>query len=174
MPFIVWPLRNVAGRQVLSDEVLLDVWRQIVEEDKVDLVFYAGGVCTPREFLEYILQPSLRVSLVIDAVSGLVCVLGWLTPAGDGSAFVHYCNLGRFRRDAGRTLLHHWCEPPEPGGRPVFEVLLGITPEPHAGAIRAARIMGFVPVGTIPRYCRWAAGTLRCGGVLSVFECPPG
>jgi hypothetical protein len=172
MPLVALSLFDAAGRRVVTDDVLMDVWRRIVAEDKVELVFYSGGVNTPTEFLDFILQPRLLVSLVVDAATERPRALGWLTNAGEGSAFAHYCVIGPFQRSVGRAMLANWCELKDATGAPMFEILLGITPEVHTAALRLARIMGFSTVGTIPRYCRCPYAGGRCGGVLSCLESP--
>lgn len=174
MPLVIHPLFDAAGRRRITDDTLVDVWRRIVAEDKVEMVFYSGGVNTPAEFLEFILQPQLLVSLVVDAATGQPRALGWLTNAGEGSAFAHYCVLGPFHRSVGRAMLAHWCGLKDAAGAPMFEILLGITPEVHTAALRLTRIMGFSTIGTIPRYCRCPHAGGRCGGVLSCFESPLG
>lgn len=170
MQLAIHPLVDAAGRRCVNDDVLLEVWRQIVAEDKVELVFYSGGINTPAEFLEFILGPDLIVSLVVEAATSRPRAVGWLTNAGEGSAFAHYCVIGPFRRSIGQAMLNHWCGQKDAAGAPKFEVLLGITPEVHTAALRVARIMGFSTVGTIPRYCRCAYAGGRCGGVLTCFE----
>lgn len=170
MPLVALPLFDAAGTRLVTDDVLREVWRRIVAENKVELTFYGGGVNTPSEFLEFILQPRIMASLVVEATTGQPRVLGWLTHAGEGSAFAHYCVVGPFQRSLGRVLLDHWCGLTDTTGQPLFDVLLGITPEVHTAALRVARIMGFSTVGTIPKYCRCLSAGGRCGGVLTCFE----
>jgi hypothetical protein len=174
VPLVIHPLFDAAGHRFVTDEALVDVWRRIVAENKVEMVFYSGGVNTPAEFFEFILQPRLLVSLVVDEATGRPRALGWLTNAGEGSAFAHYCVLGPFQRSVGRAMLAHWCGLKDAGGAPMLDILLGITPEVHTAALRLARIMGFSTIGTIPRYCRCPYAGGRCGGVLSCFENPHG
>jgi len=97
--------------------------------------------------------------------------LGWLTNAAAGSAFVNYCVLRRPRRSAGKALLEYWCSFRDPAGKPLFRVLLGITPETHTAALRVIRIIGFKSIGTIHRYCEMDRGRTRCGVVINYFEC---
>jgi len=170
MPLVARPLFDAAGTRLVGDDMLREVWRRIVMENKVELTFYGGGINTPSEFLEFILQPRIMASLVIEATTGQPRVLGWLTHAGECSAFAHYCVIGPFQRSVGRTLLDHWCGLTDATGQPLFDVLLGITPEVHTAALRVARIMGFSTVGTIPKYCRCLSAGGRCGGVLTCFE----
>lgn len=172
MSLVVRPVRDSAGTQILTDEILIGIWRRIVEQRRVEAVFYAGGVNTPAEFLEYILQPHVLCAVVCDAQTSEPRAIGWLTHAGAGSAFAHYCVLGRFRRDLGRTLLDYWFGLEAEAGEPLIEVLLGITPEIHTLALRVATMMGFTTIGSIPRYCRCPYAGMRCAGVLTCLERP--
>ncbi len=173
MGLVARTLFDSAGQRLVADAVLLDVWCRIVEEGKVESVFYSGGINTPSEFLEFILQPRILASLVVDTATDQVRALGWLTHAGEGSAFAHYCVLGPFRRSVGRAMLTHWRGLTSAAGKPLFDMLLGITPEIHTAALRVTRIMGFTTIGTIPRYCRCTYAGGRCGGVLSSLDCSP-
>ena len=172
MPIVVQSLFDDRGRPALAREALLGIWRTIVEEQKVELLFYAGGINTPAEFLEFIAAPRLEVSVASDSATGRPLAIAWLTHASDASAFVHYCVLGPPRRDVGKALLRHWCGLRDPDGAPRFDVLLGVTPDFHAAALRVLRIMGFTTLGTIPRDCHSPFAGGRCGGVISYYECP--
>jgi hypothetical protein len=174
MAIVVHSLFDGQGRQVVPAETLVEIWRTIVRENKVELLFYAGGINTPAEFLEFITAPRLTVSVVIESNTGHILGLAWLTNASQGSAFVHYCMLGPPRRDVGKALVSHWCGLRDGSGSPLFDVLLGVTPEFHTAALRVVRIMGFTTLGTIPRYCRSPYAGGACGGVISYYECPSG
>lgn len=158
------------GHQRISDEVLHDVWRRIVEEGKVEATFYSGGVNTPAEFLTFLRQRHVMASLAFEHGPDRPRALGWLTHAGEASAFAHFCVLGGFRRSVGEAMLSHWRGLGDATGEPLVDVLLGITPEIHAPALRVARIMGFTTIGTIPRYCRCSYAGVRCGGVLGFLD----
>lgn len=151
----------------LPDEGLRDIWERMVAEEKVTDLFYAGGIDTADDFTQAIRAPWVSPVAVIDTAHATPVVLAWLTNLGSGSAFVHYCTLGHPRRDAGRALLAYWERLLDDAGKPLIEVLLGITPETHVAALRVIRIMGFTNGCTIPRYCVVAAPPGRVGGVLS-------
>jgi len=170
MTVVVHRIFDKDGRQRVSDEVLGDVWRRVVEEGKVETTFYAGGVNTPAEFLAFLRQPHVVASLACARTDGHPLALGWLTHAGDHSAFAHFCVIGPFRRSAGEAMVSHWKDFTDATGAPLVDMLLGITPEINTGALRLARIIGFKTVGTIPRYCHCAYAGVRCGGVLSCLD----
>lgn len=160
------------GRWSIPDEPLVAIWRQIASEGKVGELFYAGGIDTPADFLGFIRSPQIIACIVLDLEMRAPCAIGWLTNASSGSAFVHYCVLGKPRRSAGKALLDYWCTLRAPDGQRLFRVLLGITPETHAAALRVIRIMGFTTLGTIPHYCQLDRGRAHCGAVISYYECP--
>lgn len=162
-----------ANRASMPDDGFREIWDQLVAEDKVAEVFYSGGIRTWPAFLELVRSPDVAAFVVIDVTTGQPVVLAWLTNVIGGSAFVHYATLGRPCRDAGRALLAYWDRLVDDSGQPLLEVLLGITPEHHAAALRVMRIMGFARLATIPRYCIVADPAGRVGGVLSCRECRP-
>jgi len=168
----VVPLFERGGQWSIADTGLIAIWQQIVAEGKVEQLFYAGGIDTPRDFLGFIKSRQVIACVVLDLETRSPAALGWLTNAAGGSAFVHYCVLGRPRRSAGKALLDYWCSFRDPAGKPLFHVLLGITPETHTPALRVITIMGFRSIGMIPRYCEMDRGRTRCGAVISYFECP--
>lgn len=161
-----------AGRWSVPDEPLIAIWQRIVAEGKVEQLFYAGGIDSPRDFLGFIKSSQINACIVLDLETREPCALGWLTNAAGGSAFVHYCVLGPPRRSAGKALLDYWCNFRGPDGQRLFRVLLGITPEIHTAALRVIRIMEFTSIGTIPRYCQIDRGRTCCGAVISYYECP--
>lgn len=160
------------GRWSLPDDPLIAIWQRIVSEEKVEQLFYAGGIDTPADFLGFIKSSQVIACLVLDLETRSPCALGWLTNAAGGSAFVHYCVLGPPRRSAGQALLDYWCNFRGSNGQRLFRVLMGITPEIHTAALRVIRIMGFTSIGTIPRYCAIDRGRRHCGAVISYYECP--
>jgi len=162
--FEVIPVSAV-GR--VPDAALASIWLQIEAERKVEQLFYAGGIATERAFIDFIRSDGVEACLVFDTVGRRPVVIAWLTNAGGGSAFVHYCALGRPRRDAGLAVLAHWSDQRNAAGVRRFDVLLGITPETNTAALRVLRILGFTPVGTIPRYCNCFYEGGRRGGVIS-------
>ena len=170
MTVVVHRVFDEDGRQRVSEDMLRDVWRRVVEEGRVETTFYAGGINTPAEFLAFLRQPHVMASLACTRADGRPLALGWLTHAGDHSAFAHFCVIGPFRRSAGKAMLSHWKNLIDATGAPLVDMLLGITPEINTRALRLARIMGFETVGTIPRYCRCAYAGVRCGGVLSCLD----
>lgn len=151
----------------LPREGLRDIWRRIVAENKVKSLFYGGGVETFEDFEAELGVARVAAVVVVDTTEARPALLAWLTNLGGGSAFAHYCALGLPRREAGRAVLDYWARLVDESGRPLIEVLLGITPETHQAALRVTRIMGFTNGCTIPRYCIVADPPGRVGGVLS-------
>ena len=170
MTVVVHRVFDEDGRQRVFEDMLRDVWRRVVEEGRVETTFYAGGINTPAEFLAFLRQPHVMASLACTRADGRPLALGWLTHAGDHSAFAHFCVIGPFRRSAGKAMLSHWKNLIDATGAPLVDMLLGITPEINTRALRLARIMGFETVGTIPRYCQCVYAGIRCGGVLGCLD----
>ena len=176
MAFEVLPITPVGMTGPVGDELLTAIWRRLVNEQKVEQLFYGGGVATPEAFLKFVRAPDIAACLAVDLDSREPVVLAWLTNIGNRSAFAHYAVLGRPQRAAGRAVLDFWRSFRDRAGEPVIDVLLGITPDTHRLALRVLKIMGFTSIGTIPRYCDTAYEGRRTGGVISYLELtePPG
>lgn len=114
---------------------------------------------------------QLHACVVVKANSSWVRSLIWLITISDGSAFVHDGVVGRFCRGLGRAAVDYWSGLKRPDGQSALHVLVGVTPEYHAAALRGFRIMGFTSLITIPNYCRGAKGLGRCGAVISHEDC---
>lgn len=174
MAVSIVPLRGGPNSPPFSSARLEAIWEQLVAEGKVEDVFYSGGVASPAEFLRFVANPASSILVGIEAESTAIRGLAWLTNVHDGSAFLHYCTLGGFRRAVARALLAHLESLRQADGRPALDRLLGITPEVNAAALRMLKVMGFTTLGTIPGYCRLASRGGRCGGVISYYELRPG
>lgn len=174
MDVSIVPLRGGPDGPPFSTARLEAIWEQLVAEGKVEDVFYAGGVASSADFLRFVASPAVSILAAIEAESTSIRGLAWLTNVHDGSAFLHYCTLGGFRRGVARALLAHLESLRQTDGRPALDRLLGITPEVNARALRMLKVMGFTTLGTIPGYCRLASRGGRCGGVISYYELRPG
>jgi hypothetical protein len=162
------------GRPAVGEEQLAGIWRQMVAEAKVEDVFYAGGVTSLDDFSRLMAAHAAEAVLAVDAASGAARGFAWLTNVHDGSAFLHYCSLGGFSREGARAVLAAVEGLRGADGQPLLDRLLGITPEVNTAALRVLRLMGFTSLGTIPGYCRLAHRGVRCGGVISFYECRQG
>ena len=170
--FDVLPIRLIDGDWNVPDDAFASLWRRMVTESKVEPLFYSGGIGSAADFMDYLKRPDVLSCLVIDTTTRQPAALAWLTNIGQGAAFPHYCVFGRPRRSVGGAILEHWKSLCDPCGAPLIEVLIGVTPETHALALRVMKIMGFTPIGVIPRYCVCAFEGGRRGAVIShhVFE----
>ena len=167
MSFQVLPIEPTDGGWNVPDEALLSLWRRMVAAGKVEQTFYEGGIATPEDFLQLAKSPQIAACLAIDVEARQPAVFAWLTNIENDSAFTHYCVLGTPSRAAGRAVLRFWESLRRPDGRPLLDLLLGITPEIHAPAVRVLRILGFTSIGTIPGYCNCAYAGGKCGAVIS-------
>jgi hypothetical protein len=157
----------IAADGRIPDAALIVIWQQIVAEGKVQQLFYAGGISTADQFVAFIRSDHVEAYVVFDPLNRRPVVIAWLTNAGGGSAFAHYCVLGRPIREAGRAVIAYWSDQRDAAGARRFDVLLGITPETNTAALRVLRILGFTAIGTIPRYCNCFYEGGRRGGVIS-------
>jgi len=171
MRYTVFPLRNQNGGQTLADNALAALWKQVLLEERQDLLFYAGGIHTAADFLAFVKKDDLEVCFVVDTQTSQLRGFAWLTEMSGGKAFAHYCFLGVPHRAIGRAVVNFWCNLRRPDGQALLYVLLGITPEFHNKAVRFIRIIGFTKLDTIPGYFEDHKGSGRSGAIISHYDC---
>jgi len=115
-------------------------------------VFCEGLIWTPEDFLAEMQRPC---NLPVFIYRGLHPIgFAWLNGITANHAFAHFCFLvdswGRDTEQAGRMVIDYWMSL-EANGKPVFDVLIGATPETSGLAVGFAERLGFVRVGAIPK-----------------------
>ncbi|MFM2013783.1 MAG: hypothetical protein RLZZ396_2567 [Planctomycetota bacterium] len=170
MEYYAIRIREENGELLVDDSWLLSIWKTIVLEDRVDLVFYSGGVDNPETFLEFIKSTQRSVSVVADKDSGQIHAMGWLTNWDSGTPFAHFCALGKPNRRVGRILTDHWLDWRDQHGNYKLRLVMGITPVNHSIALRLLKIAGFTHAGTVPDMCYCSQSGMYVPGVISYLQ----
>ena len=171
MRYQIFPIVMTKGQLNIPDDVLAGIWRQMVEEEKAQKVFYNGYITSVYDFINFIKNSGVLPILIADNETESFVHIAWISDYGGGHACMHHCSLGKFKRGAGKAILKYYelFQDPEAGG-PAFQVLIGITPENNAAAVRVAKLMGFKIVGTVPMLCHDVYADKRIGGVISYYQ----
>jgi hypothetical protein len=166
--FRVWPYAPLNGDWSIPDDILAYVWGELVEQNKVKQVFWAGGVTTFDGFVNFLQRNENHPVVLMDMKQGVPVVLAWLNGVEGKHALAHFVVLGPIKDGYGETILEYWGEFTNGNGRRVVEVLLGFIPETNMKAIRCAETIGFKTLGTIPRLCElpYEGGKLVGGTVV--------
>lgn len=171
MRYQIFPIVMTQGQLNIPDDVLAGIWRQMVEEEKAQKVFYNGYITSVYDFINFIKNSGVLPILIADNETESFVHIAWISDYGGGHACMHHCSLGNFKRGAGKAILKYYelFQDPEAGG-PAFQVLIGITPENNNAAVRVAKLMGFKIVGTVPMLCHDVYADKRVGGVISYYQ----
>lgn len=160
--FEVYPLVKMESGWSIPDEVLLGVWQKIIEEDKLESLFYDGTIKTPFEWMEFIKRPGTYPILIVK--NNQVVHVSWLKDIFDVGAWAHHVSIGRYQRGAWEAGRDHWRK-----YYPNIKLLLGLTPETNEKAIKfLQKICKFTVVGKIPLMCQVNGD--RVGAIISYYE----
>lgn len=156
----------------IPDEILAQIWQQMVDEGKAQKVFYNGFIVNAFDFVGFMKGGGVLPILIVDNETRAICHIAWISDFGDGHACLHHCSLGKFKRGAAKAILAYYDQFKDPTtGKPAFEVLVGITPENNEGAVRVAKLMGFKILSpSIPLLCNDVYTGKRVAGVISYYQ----
>lgn len=148
-------------------EVMAGLWEQITRENKADDLFYDQTVTNLQEWIAYIYHPNNHVVLVIDE-TGHVYHIAWLNRYSRGNAYCHHVSLGNYRRRTWPTLVNYWRQL-NAEGKPLVNIILGITPVTNEKAIKLLKMLKFNVLGEIPGLCYNAKEKKNVPGLISFF-----
>jgi hypothetical protein len=166
----LWPLVVENGVCNVPDEILIAVWRKMAIEGKAQKVFYDGHVFNDESWLAFMKSPNNLPVFVMDTVRVKMVFLAWLNNIEDTHALAHFCPLWRFRREAIQMVLDFWKSFKGQDGKPLFDIILGTTPETNPEAVAFVKRFGFQEIGTIPKLCNDIYNSVKCGGVITCLE----
>ncbi len=152
MTYYTWPILNVNGYCSVNDSILTGIYDKMVEEGKLDKVFYDGSVKTPDQWLSFIKNPFVFPVLVLKDDADIVGI-AWLNFFEHKSARVHFCIFGKFHKGIADAMVNYWKGLKREDGEQMLYVLVGMTPEWNTATVHLMKIMGFQMLGTIPYYC---------------------
>ncbi len=156
----------------MEDELLLLIWDEMVKTHKAEAVFYTGKIRNGDEWLAFIKTPKILPVAVANVKKAKFSGIAWLSDCMDGVAYAHFCVLGRPSRELGRVVLDYWGSFTEDDSRPLFRVIVGVTPAHYELPLRFISLIGFKRLGGfIPDLCNMVYEGRRMSAIISYF-CP--
>jgi len=164
MKYAIWPMACIDGQWSIPDDILLGIWKQMVNSGKATKVFYNGTVRNADEWMAWTKSIGNYFVLVVNASEKKIAAVGWINAAHNGYGLAHFCVLGMPRPEMGSLAINYW------KSLGYFNVLIGITPETYSGVLRFIEKIGFVRGCTIPYLCELVYEGKIVGGVISYFD----
>ena len=163
----LWPfVRMPNGTYSVPDRLLYPIYMSLVNDGKLDKVFYDEPTLSFDSFIEYLKNPANHVVFVIDKKQNNFVLIAWLNGLRRTFAYSHFTSIGEknYKTVIGKLVLDYWT-----GLQPKMKII-GITPETYTAANKVARKIGYKPIGTIPGICYMAKDKKLIGGVIAYFE----
>jgi hypothetical protein len=171
MRYQVLPLVVERGQLNIKDEVLGNVWNQMVSEGKAQKVFYNGYITSVFDFINFMKTGGVLPILIADNDTQEICHIAWISDYGDGHGCMHHCSLGKFKRGAAKAILKYYGDFKDTEGGPLFYTMIGITPENNEAAVRVAKLMGFRLLSpVVPMLCNDVYSGQKVPGVISYYQ----
>jgi hypothetical protein len=163
----IWPVVAVAGKiPMVPEELLREVWRQMVQENKAFTVFYDGHIRTEDDWIRFVYDSGNVVILLVETDTPRVAAVAWLNSPGPNFAFGHFCVLGKTLPGLGEKVLNFWANLRNPASIRYYDMILGLIPESNQKAQEYVAALGFELVGRIPKVCTMAYHDRVEAGVL--------
>jgi len=166
MRYGVIPVMMTEKGYTVGDETLGLIWSRIVDEGKVETVFYNGTISSVGDFIQYLRRGDVYPVVIFDTETETFCGVAWINNVNEGTAQAHFCTVnGGNSVEVGLEVMGYWnkfCE--------FINVIVGIIPEGNLRAINFVQKLGFVEVGMIPEYCNTVYKNAREGGVVLYYQ----
>jgi len=165
IPYVV-----LDGQMTVSDEQVKAVYRQLVDDGTINVVFYDEVMKSEDDFLTFMKNKDNIV--VFPVRDKKLMGVAWLNNLTKNQAFAHFAlfkeaALKKYTEEIGKEILDYWMNMPGNDG-PLLDVLMGLIPEFNQKALYYIERLGFKRVGRIPKI------VLRKGGkeaaILSYYE----
>ncbi len=162
--YAIWPICKTENGWSVPDELLIKLWQRMVEEGRAAKLFYGGTVTNAAEWIDWLKDPKNLPVIVMDAREKKIACVAWLNNVDKGCAQIHFCMYGYPHPGIGIVALKYFST------FPGLRVIVGVTPQEYATAIRYAKRIGFIEVGAIPNMLDMAHEGRRMGAVITYYE----
>jgi len=149
------PYVNLNGSMTLADSTVKQCWDKMINDGTAKVVF-PDGINNAEEFLSFMKSPFILPQLIFykNEVAGFT----WLSEVCKNSAVGNFCFFKPFwgygiPEELGQLVLDYWFAFPGKDG-PLFDVIVGKTPEGNRKAIQYIQKIGFTILGAIPYLSR--------------------
>src|SRR5512135_3042970 len=135
--FAIYPIVSLGnGDYSISDETLVAIFEKIVEEKKLEQLFYDGSIRDIQGWLNFIKRRDVFPIIVWDVKAKKIVHIAWLKDVFDCCAWFHHCAIGPYQRGVWEASLEHWrkiCN---------LKLLLGLTPKTNLKAVKILKKIG--------------------------------
>lgn len=148
----VIPYTYMGDRWTISDPIMDGIWTE-AEKANLHKHVFPIWVQDAESFTGWCKSGKQLVHTIWNGQQQIEC-LAWLTDIGINSAWAHHacfpCTWGKNSVDVMRESFRYWFNFADGDGRPMFDVLLGMTPSYNRLAVKFARKVGMTVLGEIP------------------------
>lgn len=148
---MIIPYSFLDGSWTLPDEVIVGLWNKVEKQNLQNLTFKDREVKNVFDFMNLVKSPANICIVIVDEKSNPVG-FSWINGMGKGYGFCHYFffreywgELTKFAKEG----LKYWFDLAL-DGKPVFNVLIGVTPPENELGIKFAKKHGWQFIGEIP------------------------
>lgn len=170
----VLPYIEINGVRTVPDDVILHIFQKLQSDKTLSIVFYDGSVRTEDQFLNFIKSPMNCVCFGI--MDGSISGLAWLNDINDGRGTAHFCvfkeSWGKNAKLMAKEVMDYWFALTTSTGKPLFHLILGVTPSNYKPALRFVSQIGFTLIGEVPKVLFNAYSNSRINAILSYCERP--
>lgn len=142
----ILPYTEINGVKTVSDDELKTIFHRIESEGTLKIVFYNNTVKDEVEFIKFFKSTQNFIALAY--LDKKPCGFTWINSLNETYAFMHFCFFKEFwgerMEGIGETSFDYF----KSWGS--FQVFIGMIPGFNKKAIKFAKRMGYVELGTIP------------------------
>ena len=147
---MILPYTFIDGLPTLRDSELETLYLTMLEEDKLQRVFYDGGIRSPEDFIRYFKSGGGWLYTFIDEDRNFYGFF-WVNCFEGETCRVHFCMFNR----AGKNILRLGREGIE-FLKQYFRLIRGVTPADNSIACKFIEKVGMIPLGVMPnRIYNW-------------------
>jgi len=92
----------------IPDALIAFVYNKIIENNKIDIIFYNRSIMTCEEFINYCKKPDNHFSFVVDTKKLQIVFVGWLNNIVDDAASIHFFCIDTYRPAMAQKILEFW------------------------------------------------------------------
>ena len=150
MEITLVPYVEINGAWTASDNVVSEIYAELLNDGTADTVFYDGRISDQFEFIEMMKNPTNLPVIVMTGndISGIA----WINSISDNRAFAHFAFFKKVwgkTEELGQKILSYWLAIPKSNGY-LLDVIMGLVPAFNERAHKYVERIGFKRLGEIP------------------------
>lgn len=137
------PYVHVDGIPTFRDSDIENIYLMVVEEGKLETVFYDGMIRDMREFVNFFKSPDNHLHIIL--VNDEIAAIFWINQIEGRACRIHFCGFSKFWKHTirmGKEALKFLS--------PHFDLIHGATPVSNEKACKFIQKAGMKPLGIMP------------------------